>query len=388
MTLSTLLGSAVTYNLEVRMYAWCQMFVFAAYLMLYGFYRTKKDRYLLWMAISSLGAVYSHYFALASIGFLYLILLVYIAKTRSQGIWKVLLSGGSVVVLLLPWLAFAKKTKGVVVSDYKIDQVSWRACLGYIFHSKYSVLLFVLFLVTLSIQAVFAFGLVQIKKDEGRKKVSSLRLEFRDIHMDGEWVWIISGVVAVFGTIAISEVISMLLYPIIMLRYLYPSFIMIWLLFAIDISKWKPGRLWSVLAVVFIFATCYPEYLDVIKNEHEADKRLKATLAATTPAIDGDAFIYTDIQHFDWSVVDVYYPETPHEMVDGTEWWGPDKDSGPEGDTVYWLFLGAPVSEEVTSHLGDMGYGLELVVDCGYMGARDVWIYKVIPENEDERGRS
>ncbi|MCI8297643.1 MAG: hypothetical protein HFG22_17550 [Lachnospiraceae bacterium] len=332
--------------------------------------------------------MYSHYFALASIGFLYLILLVYIAKTRSQGIWKVLLSGGSVVVLLLPWLAFAKKTKGVVVSDYKIDQVSWRACLGYIFHSKYSVLLFVLFLVTLSIQAVFAFGLVQIKKDEGRKKVSSLRLEFRDIHMDGEWVWIISGVVAVFGTIAISEVISMLLYPIIMLRYLYPSFIMIWLLFAIDISKWKPGRLWSVLAVVFIFATCYPEYLDVIKNEHEADKRLKATLAATTPAIDGDAFIYTDIQHFDWSVVDVYYPETPHEMVDGTEWWGPDKDSGPEGDTVYWLFLGAPVSEEVTSHLGDMGYGLELVVDCGYMGARDVWIYKVIPENEDERGRS
>lgn len=145
-TLSTLLGSAVTYNLEIRMYAWCQMFLFTTYLMLYGLYMTKKDIYLLMMSIGSLGAVYSHYFALASIGLLYLVLLVYIAKIRYRDIRKALLSGGAVVLLLLPWLVFAKKAKGVVMSDYRIEGVNWHACLEFIFHSRSSMLLLVFFL--------------------------------------------------------------------------------------------------------------------------------------------------------------------------------------------------------------------------------------------------
>ncbi len=386
-TLSTLLGSAVTYNLELRMYAWSQMFLFATYLMLYGSYKTKKDIYLVLMSISSLGAVYSHYFALASIGLLYLVLLVYIAKIRYRDIWKVLLSGGTVAALLLPWLIFAKKTSGMVISNYRLSAVSWQDCIGAIFHSEYSTFLLTLFFVTLSVRVVYDLGLIKIKVSRDDKKVLDLRIKLRDIQLDTEWVWIISGSIAVFGTIAISEMISVLVYPIIVLRYLYPSFIMIWLLFAIDISKCKLGRLWTVLLVIFIFMTCYPTYLDTIKNERENDRRLKSTLAATTSEMDGNDLIYTNILHFDWTVADVYYPEIQHELFGCAKWWGTVEIPALDRDMDHWLFLGAPVSEEVTSHLGDMGYGLELVVDCGYIGTGDVWIYKVVPEVEDEGGR-
>lgn len=169
------------------------------------------------------------------------------------------------------------------------------------------------------------------------------------MHLDREWVWIISGVIAAFGTIAISELISIVIYPIIVLRYLYPSFIMIWILFAIDISKGKLGRLWTALLVAFIFMTCYPTYLDTIKSERANDRRLESTLTATTSEMDVNDLIYTDILHFAWTVADVYYP-------------------------------GTPISEEATGRLGEMDYEPELVVDCGYIGTGDVWVYKVVPK--------
>lgn len=85
----------------------------------------KKDRYYFWMALFALGAVYSHNFSLASIGLLYLILFFYILKNIIKDIWKVILSGGSIIGLFVPWLVFAKKIKGVIVSDYNIGEVTW-----------------------------------------------------------------------------------------------------------------------------------------------------------------------------------------------------------------------------------------------------------------------
>lgn len=241
---------------------------------------------------------------------------------------------------------------------------------------------------TLSIRAVFELGLIQIKKDESHKKIFSLRLDRENVHMDREWVWIVSGLIAVFGTIVISELISIVVYPIILLRYLYPSFIMIWLLFAINISKCRLGRLWTALLVTFVFMTCYPTYLDTIKSERTDDRRLKSTLTATTSKMGGNDFIYTDIVHFAWTVADVYYPGTPHELFGHTEWWRLVELPELDEEKDYWLFLGAPISEGVTVRLREMGYESEIVVDRGFIGTGNVWVYKAVPETEDAGGTS
>lgn len=96
------------------MYAWCQMFIFIAYLMLYGVLKTKKDIYYLLMAICSLGAVYSHYFALASIGFMYIILLFYMIKTSICDI------KGFCIRRFWPWLVYTIIERGEVMANYNL----------------------------------------------------------------------------------------------------------------------------------------------------------------------------------------------------------------------------------------------------------------------------
>ena len=48
------------------------------------------------------------------------------------------------------------------------------------------------------------------------------------------------------------------------------------------------------------------------------------------------------------------------------------------GYTEYWLFLGEPISEQLTVRLETMGYEPELVVDNGVIGLGSMWVYKAV----------
>lgn len=385
-TLNTLLECAVIYNLEIRMYAWCQFFILLSYLMAYGLYNTEKNRYIFFMAIFSLGAVYSHYFALASIGLIYLMLFLFMLSAK-KSVWKILVSGGSVVLLLTPWLIFAKKTRGVIMSNYEISQVSYSDCIRFIFSSKYSLMLLALFFVTLLIKFIYDYNIVNIQTNETKKKYISVRVVLNELKLTNEWIWIFSGILGVFGTIIVSETISTLVYPIICLRYLYPSFIILWLLMGINISNLRWNNLWTLIFILFIFVICFPNYFSTIRTEKAYNQRLTITLKATQPKLDKTDYIYTNILQFNGSVADVYYPETPHGLLGYTERGGTsekeaflDLDKG----TDYWLFLENPISVEVSENLDDQNLTAQLVVDMGFIGTGNVWIYKIVDEGKEK----
>lgn len=385
MTLNTFLGCAVIYNLEIRMYVWCQMFVFLAYLMTYGFYRTKENKYYILVSFFSLGAVYSHYFALAAIGLIYFVMLIFIMKTNRKDIWKVMVSGGSILVLLMPWLVYAKRTKGVIMSDYNIGEVSWYDCMEFIFHSKYSMILLVWFFTAILIGLVYDLGIISFVRCSNGKKQIHIRFVLKEMHLGAEWIWIASGVLAVFGTIAAAKMISTFIYPIITLRYLYTSYMLIWLLLAIGISKCRGSRLWTVALIAFIFATCYPKYTRLVRAERSEQLRLESTLEGTVSDIDERDVIYTNITHFAWTVGKVYYPDTPNYLFGHAERWGPDKLPLLDFEAENWLFLGEPITEEITADLAGQGYMAEMVVEKGYIGTGDVWVYRIENMEEGER---
>ena len=101
-TFSTLLGCAVTYNLEIRMYTWCQLFTFLTYLMAYGIYKTGKNRYYILMALFSVGAIYSHYFALSSMGLIYAVMFIYFLFANRKQAVKVFLSYSDEIERVVP----------------------------------------------------------------------------------------------------------------------------------------------------------------------------------------------------------------------------------------------------------------------------------------------
>ena len=175
-----------------------------------------------------------------------------------------------------------------------------------------------------------------------------------------------------------SEIISTIAFPIIVLRYLYPSYIIMWFLLSVNLSKLKLNRLYAVLLVIFIISNCFENYSNVLKSERANNKRLKSTLELTQPNINEKSFMYTDIVHLAWTVEKVYYPNTPNNLFGHAEWWGPLEIPELDPNVDYWLFLSNPISDDIVSNLNGQGYNAEIVVDNGFIGTGNVWIYHAL----------
>ena len=378
-TLCSLLDCTITYNLEIRMYVWCQLFILLTFLMFYKLYllNSKDTKYYILASVFSTFAAYSHYFALASIGLMYFVFLVYILKINAKKTWKVIASGGSVLLLLLPWLIYAKKVRGSVISNYRIGEVPWKDCIEFIFHSKCSLTLFALFWIVLIVAFIYDIGMVNIKMDAGKLKFS-LCFNSANLTLRSTQLWIASGLFGVFGTITTAQIISTVLYPIIVLRYLYVSYIIIWLIFSICISRTKLSSLWCPILIIFVFSNCYLNCIDAIKTEMSNNKRLKSTIETTVPMIDEKDFIYTDSVHFAWTVEESYYPNTPRNLFGHAEWWGPAELPVLDNSYDYWLFLQEPISDAIILNLSNQGRHANLIVDNGYMGVGNMWIYQIV----------
>lgn len=375
-TLASLLENAVVYNVEVRMYSWCQLFIFLAYLAAYRLLETRKGRYYVYLMVSALGAIYCHYFALASMGILYLIILIYLIKTYIRDIWKLIVSGCLVIVGFLPWVVFCYRLKGKVMFDYHIDEVSWSECFEFVFASNSSMLLFSVFTVVFCLVILEGLGVISVLKREEKKLQIDFNFNINSYSVTPELIWMIGGVCAVFGTIAVSKAISSVMFPILVLRYLYPTFIIIWLLMGVCISKCRFKKIVSTALVVIVIISCFPSYLNTLKAEKANNKRLRYTLEMTSE-IDENAYITTDIGHFNWTVSQVYYPNTPRRLCrfsSGEEF--------PEFDLSMgnWLFLSKPASEDIMKGLGNQGCDVEIVVENGYIGTGCVWVYKVVED--------
>lgn len=372
--LLSLLSSARYYNTMVRMYVWCQLFVLLAYLCLYKIFKESgKCRYYLLLTIFSAGAAYSHYFALVSMGLMYLVLFVYAVIANRKSILKVLISGCGVLVLFAPWVVYSWKTKGVVVSDYGISQVSWFSCFEYIFHmSKFelvSILLLILFFCMIIVQFVRSCGMVLFyeKKDSEAKKITVHAPK----NIDSVWVWVLSGIVAPIGTIVLTQLFSRLCYPIICVRYIYPSYIMIWLLFSIAVTKTKYNKRWFIAVSAVLICLGYPVLVWRMVKEVRNNIALESTLEATSDIGNQDC-IYTDSGQFAWTQVRAYYPNRQIKLIQTDKL--PELDSSSQS----WLFLVSPISEKELKQLDEQGKTAVTVFEKGYMESYNLWIYKII----------
>lgn len=94
----------IFYNLNLRMYSWMTFFVFAAGLFAYEIISTNKKVWWGLFTLVSLGGVYTQYFAVVPLTFIYLFLLVYyIFKDKTQ-LKRWVVCSIITVVGYLPWL--------------------------------------------------------------------------------------------------------------------------------------------------------------------------------------------------------------------------------------------------------------------------------------------
>ncbi|SFS83097.1 Dolichyl-phosphate-mannose-protein mannosyltransferase [Succinivibrio dextrinosolvens] len=381
-TLCSLLPNAITYNLEVRMYTWTQLFIIASFLMVYGAIVFKQNIYYVLLTLFSVMAAYSHYFSLAPIFTFYLILLIYTVLNDRKEIKKIVLSWAIFLIIFTPWIFFTHKLRGGFVADYHIVQVPLKECIKFIFDT--SSYFFLLLLFFLSLITTFVREHHFLKAHHSFNKIKNkIEISFfiENIKLQKEWYWILGGIIGVFGTIFAAQIISHLFHPIITLRYLYVSYAILWLIFAIMVSKQKYSKLFTLLLIVFVFFSCISKCINAIKVEHSYNVRLEKTLELARKEIKESDFIYTDITHFAWTICESYFPNIKHDLFGHLElgnWGLPERLTNLDTKQQYWLFLSSPISNQIEEDLKAQNLSTRLAIENGFIGTGNVWVYEVI----------
>lgn len=351
-TMASLLPMAVQYNVEIRMYSWGALFVLLSYLFLQKILTNNQWTDYLWFAIFSLAAAYTHYYCLISVAFFYGTLLLYAAFRRKNYLKKTLVCCVCTVAGYLPWFFILLKTFERTTEDFWMMWIpTLKDCIAFLFNGRCQYLLFAI-LITSS--ALFLIKQIQ----------------------ESEWntlIWVMGGLFSIFGTVFVGIMVSRLIRPLFIVRYLYPVSVIAWLLLGYCLSKLKGKIIYAIAVFALVFVSGIWQYIDTYTEEKAENERLKETLAATAGKMTDQDVILTDLLQIDWTVADYYYPGIPRQLVT----FEADQIPEPVPAVTYWLVLGDGQAQKNVSLLEDRGYFCDEIIKDGILGTSAVCIYRL-----------
>lgn len=357
MTLISILPGAVRYNVEVRMYSWGAFFLFLSFLFLGRILRTNEVRDYVGFSCVSLAAAYTHYYCLVSVAFFYLVLLFWMLIRRGSYVRRVIGTCFFAVIGYLPWLFVLLSTFKRTSEDFWMAWIpTLKECFGAVFEGKCQYFLFAVLL--LSALAVCASAFLK----EGKRK---------GVLLSAEMVWLYSGFFSLFGTMLAGILVSRIVRPLFIVRYLYPVSVVAWFLLGYCLSRLKGRAVYTAGVLLLLWLTCIPQYRETYLSEKRENEILEATLAATEERIRKTDVILTDDQVVEWTVSDYYYPGVAHRLID------PEEISGQEIGEGCWLILGSPITDSAAENLEKQGFGCETVVSDGILGTNPAYIYRL-----------
>lgn len=227
---------ALSYSVEVRMYALASACVFACAVFAYRFWREQgcwKD--MAGLIISGVLSAYSHYFAFVSICIIYGLLLIAIAAGRKRLCKKWLFVVIASIILYLPWLSsFVNQLVYKVNNEYWIADITvktlfdyWKTLFGAGGISTYAWFFSVSYLVCIV--------WVLIRGDKADVLLSTCCL------------------LIPVGTLAVGVLASVLVRPVFIIRYLVPSIPLLVAFMAIVLGKVSSDILLSgILTIVLV----------------------------------------------------------------------------------------------------------------------------------------
>ena len=349
-TLTSLLETAVSFHVEVRMYSWGSLFMLASFLALYSIFSQNRTRDYVWFVLVSLAGAYTHYYCLVSVAFFYMVLIGLALVKREAYFKKTLIACLVTVAAYLPWLIVLLQTFQRTMGDFWMTNIPYlKDCFAYLFSGRLQYVLFVVMLLAIAIFAWYQ-----------RKDLNKV-------------LWLAAGISSIFGTILVGNLVSRIFRPVFIVRYLYPVAIIAWVLLAVGIAGCRYKRLYCAVLTASLLITCIPQYVHTYRAEKTENALLEQTLDATAEIAGEDAVILTNLAYLDWTVLDYYYPEVEHVLIG-------DKLPVLEAEHAYWLMIQGEIPSDMVVQLEAQGYVADTVVEDGTLGTNSVRIYKFIKE--------
>ena len=219
-TVMSLMPEPLYFNVEVRMYSLGAFLVLTAYLALRRILTRNRLPEWVIFSLASLGAAYTHYYALISVAFFYLILVIPSLRDRKFR-QRTAITWAAAVVGYLPWLGVLLKSLVSTAGEWWLKEIpKLSECLLYFFESWYLAGLFGL------IVAAYLFISVRQRKGKEEKTLIS-----------PDSLWVLAGLASLAGTAAVGLVLSYAVRPFFVIRYLYPLTPVVFLILGFCLSK-------------------------------------------------------------------------------------------------------------------------------------------------------
>ena len=372
LTLIGLSNAAVVNNIETRMYSFAFMFVLFSF---YGLYKmlNKEKAGLPLFIIFSLGAAYTHYYAMMSVAVFYGILLIFTIRKQFE-VKKLIISYVCTIVGYCPWLKQMVTTfKGTSEGFWMTSFPGYEEGIMYFYQSDkewYSYGLFALTLLIVLFLIIRDMGIVSVTKKEKYEvtvKRSANKLQTKT-------KWMICGVVAALATLVAGEMISTFIRPAFSLKYLFPVVSAMWMVLCAGISEIKYKKVLSLIIVVVSLVVFLPNYAAVYSAEKKANKKCTETQEKMQSLIEDDGVLMTNSVGLNWTILDYYMPNNPHKLISNNY---TDFEAGQD----YWLVWANGLSEDDYSWLESQGYNVEELIRDGMLGDNPVFLYRITAEN-------
>ena len=250
----------------------------------------EREKQRCWMKffLFSLASVYTHYYALVAIAFLYLMLIIY--EIWKRGItWKKTLSVSALLFLCyLPWMVYLLGAFGRTSDDWWLQEVPKISyCIEYLFSSKISKVYVLIWGICFMVLMINTY----------KKKVS-----------EGYAYAVTAGIVCIAGTIMAGQAVSLIWRPMLQLKYVYVVSGIAWLTFSILLKNLKYEKIVILLILGITWIVGIPNYYQWTVKELQYTKETNHILNHTQTMQENDILV-TNSGHLEWTILEYYYPE-------------------------------------------------------------------------------
>ena len=257
-TFLSLSDVALKYNVEIRMYALAALFVFLSY---YYFYRIVKEdkllNYILFM-IFSLASAYTHYYALIAVAFFYVVLIFYIAVVRRTAFIQIIAIYLITIVAYLPWLRILIASVQNRVDNYWIEDIpTLGACFSFMVSEHFQNWMWGITICVFILAVLYQSGIVTVEKQD--KKEYTLKVLQRP-HGSAVLLLLLAGMASIVGTAAVGIILSKVLSPFFVTRYMYVVCPVWWFVLGVIFSKLKLSPVWTIPFLCYMMTYFIPAY--------------------------------------------------------------------------------------------------------------------------------
>lgn len=245
------LPCTMEYAVQARMYTWAILFVTLCGLSAYRIATRNKRIDWLGYLLGGVCAAYTHYFAFTAVLWIYGFLFLYLLSWKRKQLLKWLVATVLSLIAYLPWLTrMAGQVKGVSGS-YWIAEIDGKVLLSYFPWIVNTNLPYV----TAVMGVIFSIALVLVIYQMKRKK-----------GFDGKITAALFGLLIPVLVVVTGVVLSKLIRPIFIIRYIMPSIGLLCLFLAIAFSYLETkawiavGLFWAALGTVDYQQNYYSEY--------------------------------------------------------------------------------------------------------------------------------